>query len=176
MENIVKDILSLGNIQQGCRCEDNDGRLSLAIRHNETACMVKITENLIRHLNIGSDEVRTDDCVVVYTSCNLHFRLIIAIVELKVSRQLRGIDKAKRQLRTLIRSFRNYYNSEWDRILRDQLVIALIVHNRPAIVDGARECLEGIDLYYLKNPASDKKFRDVLRKALESRNLPGEVI
>lgn len=176
MESIIENILSKGDVQRNCKCEDSKGKLSLAIKHDELACMVKVNNNFLQYLGIKNDEEKTDDCIIVYTSCKLRFRLIVTFAELKVSKKPIKISKAKRQLSALIRGFKDHYNSEWNRFVRNHLVIALIVHNRPSIVDGTREYLEGIELYYLQNPASNKKFRSVLRKALKSRNLPGEVI
>jgi len=165
MWRIVEDVLSIAEIQEGCKCEDGEGRLSLAARHNELVCMVRINESLLDHLGIEEDDTRTDDCIVLYTSCELRFRLVLILVELKVSSQHREIIKAKKQLKTLIESFRNCYGREvWNEFLRECLVIALIVHNRPAIPDGTEENLSGVKLFYLRNPATDRAFRRILRK------------
>jgi hypothetical protein len=168
MWKMVEDVLSIAEIQKGCKYEEGEGKLSLAVKHDELVCMVKINKALLEYLGIKEDDTKTDDCIVLYTSCKLRFRVILILVELKVSSQKREINKAKRQLRTLIRNFKKQYGKEWNKFLRECSVIALIVvDNGAAISNGTEEDLDGIRLFYLRNPAADKLFRKKVLGKLE---------
>ena len=164
MWKIIDDILSIGSVQKGCKCEEGKGRLSLVAKHNELVCIVRINDSLLKHLGIKEDDIKADDYFVIYTSCKLRFKMVLVLIELKASSQLREIIKAKKQLKTLVESLKNCYGRTWKEFLRECVAIALIVHDRPAIQDGTEENLKGIRLFYLRNPVRDKSFRKILKK------------
>jgi hypothetical protein len=172
MHKIVEDILYIGDVQKGCKCEEEKGeipskkgRISLVAKHNELVCMIKINKDLLEHLGISEDDTKTDDCIVLYTSCRLKFKVILILIEFKVSGQDKKIFKAEKQLMTLIKHFQSRYGKEWNEFLRKCLVVALIVHNRPAIPDGTEISIKGVRCFFLRNPAVDSSIRkEVIRK------------
>jgi hypothetical protein len=150
-----------------CKYCDGEGKIAIDIRHDEMACIVKIdgSDNLLRHWGIEPNIDNKPDCAIVYTSCKFRLRPIIIFCELKVSKKDSKLNDAKKQLRNLIRRLKALYKETWQLFCRENLIAALIVHDRPTSPE--EELFEGIRLFYLRNPVSGSSFRKKVISKIE---------
>lgn len=170
MFSLIDDIFECCAPCRCCKLEEKKGRISLSPNHDEAVCIFKITDELINNLQIHGK--RADDCLILYTSGSFKFRPVLFLVELKASSQEREINKAKRQLRNLIRAFRKRYGDVWNKFVNSGLISAIIVHDSPIYTDGRSDKdLEHIRLFFLRTPASPTRLRKkVINEILKEVN------